>query len=159
NLAVVVEKAGRPHDAERSYRRAVEIATASLPADDPMVAASRQNLEDFCHAHGLPIEKPAVIEPARFDAPALPRPTAAPPLTAVSRKASRAPATIAISIVILVIAAFLIARSRSPRQESTTTVPAAVPTPAPTPETDSPPPAADRPPAPGAITLATVQLC
>src|SRR5262249_45144847 len=80
---------------------------------------------------------------------------------AVSRKASRAPATIAIGIVVLVIAAFLIARSRSPRQESTSTmtVPAAGPMAAPAPETRSLAPAGERTPAPRAIALAPVQLC
>jgi hypothetical protein len=172
NLAIIAERAGRPHDAETSYRRAVEIASASLPPDDPMVAASRQNLEDFCHAHGLPIERPAVIEPSGSEAPALPTPTAAPPSPAVSRKASRAPAAIAIGIVALVIAAFLMARPRSPRQESTR-VPAAEPTPAPAAEPARPAPDAlapidrkpspattvDRAPAPVPIALATVQLC
>jgi hypothetical protein len=172
NLAIIAERAGRPHDAETSYRRAVEIASASLPPDDAMVAASRQNLEDFCHAHGLPIERPAVIEPAGSEAPALPTPTAAPPSPTVSRNASRAPATTAIGIVAFVIAALLMARPRSPLHESTT-VPAAEPTPAPAAEparraqdalapigrTPSPPPTVDGAPAPVAIALATVQLC
>src|SRR5262245_16332991 len=63
NLAVSAEKAARLDDAETLYRRAVAIASASLPPDDPMVAASRQNLEDFCDAHGLPLRRPAVVEP------------------------------------------------------------------------------------------------
>jgi hypothetical protein len=155
NLAIIAERAGRPHDAESSYRRAVEIASASLPPDDPMVAASRQNLEDFCHAHGLPIERPAVIESAGSEAPA-----------------SRARATMATGIVAFVIAALLMARPRSSLHESTT-VPAAEPTPAPAAEparraqdalapigrTPSPPPTVDGAPAPVAIALATVQLC
>ena len=53
NLAIVAEKMGRPGDAETFYRRATAIASASLPADHPMVADSRQNLEDFCRARGL----------------------------------------------------------------------------------------------------------
>jgi Tetratricopeptide repeat/Protein of unknown function (DUF2914) len=61
NLAIVAEKTGRPDDAETFYRRAVAIASASLAPDDPMLAASRQNLEDFCRAQGIPIEKRAVI--------------------------------------------------------------------------------------------------
>jgi hypothetical protein len=155
NLAIIAERAGRPHDAESSYRRAVEIASVSLPPDDPMVAASRQNLEDFCHAHGLPIERPAVIESAGSEAPA-----------------SGARVTMAIGIVAFVIAALLMARPRSLRHESTT-VPAAEPTPAPAAEparpaqdalapigrTPSPPPTVDRAPAPVAIALATVELC
>jgi hypothetical protein len=170
NLAVVAEKDGRPHDAETFYRRAVEIASASLPPDDPMVAASRQNLEDFCHAHGLPVERAAVIEPAGPEAPGLPTPTGAPPAPAVSRKASRAPATIAIGIVAFVIAGFLMGRPRSPRPKSTT-VPAAEPAPAPAAEPArpaakapapidrTPAPTVDRAPTPGAIALAAVQLC
>ena len=63
NLAIVAEKTGRPDDAETFYRRAVAIASASLAPDDPMLAASRQNLEDFCRAQGIPIEKPAVTAP------------------------------------------------------------------------------------------------
>src|SRR3954469_12762903 len=59
NLAVVAEKKGPPGQGEAYYRRAVAIAAASLPADDPMVAATRQNLEDFCRAQGLPIDRPA----------------------------------------------------------------------------------------------------
>ena len=54
NLAIVAEKTGRPDDAETFYRRAVAIASASLAPDDPMLAASRQNLEDFCRAQGIP---------------------------------------------------------------------------------------------------------
>jgi hypothetical protein len=64
NLAVIAEKAGRLDDAEAFYRRSVAIASASLAADDPMIAVSRQNLEDFCTAHGLPIDPPALIPPS-----------------------------------------------------------------------------------------------
>jgi hypothetical protein len=63
NLAVVAEMEGRVLDAEAHYRRAVAIATASLPPDDPIVVSSRKNLEDFCREHGLPIE-PAAAEPS-----------------------------------------------------------------------------------------------
>jgi hypothetical protein len=144
NLAIITEKEGRPREAETFYRRAVEVASASFPPDDPTVAASRQNLEDFCLAHGLPIEK-----------------------SAPSVKVSRAPATIAIGIVALVIA-FLIARPRSPRQESTTVAvseptPARVvaPAPAPPPNGESPLPVQKVDDAPGSETIAleTVQLC
>jgi hypothetical protein len=67
NLAIVAEKTGRIGDAETFYRRAVAIASVSLSPDDPMLAAGRQNLEDFCRAHGVPIEGPAVIEPPAGD--------------------------------------------------------------------------------------------
>jgi hypothetical protein len=172
NLAIIAEKAGRLNDAETFYRRAVEIASASLPADDSMVTASRQNLEDFCHAHGLPLEKTAVIELARSEAAILPAPTAAPQPPAVSGDASRAPAAMAIGVVAAVIAALLIGRPRSPRPESIT-VPAAEPTPAPAAEPAraapaalasidrklSPAPTVGRSLAPVAIALATVELC
>ena len=64
NLAVVAERTGRSSEAETLYRRAAAIAAAALPPDDPMVVASRQNLEDFCRARGLAIDSPAVIAPA-----------------------------------------------------------------------------------------------
>ncbi len=63
NLAVVAEETGRSSEAETLFRRAAAIAAAALPPDHPMVLASRQNLEDFCRARGLPIESPAVITP------------------------------------------------------------------------------------------------
>ena len=63
NLAIVAEMEGRLHDAESCYRRAVGIASASLPSDDPMVASSRKNLEDFCREHGLPVDSPTVVSP------------------------------------------------------------------------------------------------
>ena len=55
NLAIVAEKTGRLDDAETFYRRAVAIVSASLPVGHPMIVASRENLEDFCRARGLPI--------------------------------------------------------------------------------------------------------
>jgi hypothetical protein len=69
NLAIVAEKTGRPEDAEAFYRRAVAIASSSLPPDDPRVAASRQNLEDFCRARGIPIDRPAAPTPRIAPAP------------------------------------------------------------------------------------------
>src|SRR3954464_6468067 len=74
NLAIVAERTGRPADAEKYYRRAVAIASASLPVDDPMVAASRQNLEEFCRAQGLPIDVPV-----SRDLPDTPRPPVTTP--------------------------------------------------------------------------------
>ncbi len=59
NLAIIAEKTERFDEAETCYRRAAAIAAASLPADHPMVAESRQNLEGFCRERGLPI--PAVV--------------------------------------------------------------------------------------------------
>jgi hypothetical protein len=65
NLAVVAERTGRPSEAEAFYRRAVAIASASLPSEHPMVVASRQNLEGFCRARGLSIDAPEVIAPTQ----------------------------------------------------------------------------------------------
>ena len=70
NLAIVAEKTGRLDDAETFFRRAVAIASASLPVDHPMITASRQNLEDFCRARGLPIDTPGVATPAVVNAAA-----------------------------------------------------------------------------------------
>ena len=72
NLAVVAEKRGRLSDAETFYRRAVAIATASLPVDHPMIAASRENLEAFCRARGVPIETPALTTLPAPDATPVP---------------------------------------------------------------------------------------
>jgi len=59
NLAVVAEMDGRLPDAEIYYRRAVAIASVSLPPDDPIVVSSRKNLEDFCRECGLPVDTSA----------------------------------------------------------------------------------------------------
>src|SRR6185295_11874607 len=77
NLAIVAENAGRLGDAETFYRRAVAIASASLPVDHPMTAASRRNLEDFCRAYGLPIDTPATPPPTGPPTPVSPEPTPA----------------------------------------------------------------------------------
>src|SRR5918994_2161745 len=55
NLAIVAERTGQLGEAETFYRRAAVIASASLPADHPMVAESHQNLEGFCREHGITI--------------------------------------------------------------------------------------------------------
>jgi hypothetical protein len=63
NLAVVAERTGHLDDAETFYRRAVAIASASLPPEHPMVVASRDNLESFCRARGVPIDPPTRLSP------------------------------------------------------------------------------------------------
>lgn len=68
NLAVVAEKLGRPGEAETFYRQATAIASASLPADHPMVVDSRQNLEDFCRSRALPIDAAVIVRPSAPDA-------------------------------------------------------------------------------------------
>lgn len=78
NLAIVCEMLGKIADAETCYRRAYAIATASLPPTDPFVTTSRENLEEFCKANGLPIQRAHAPRPQ----PARPRPAAPPPQSA-----------------------------------------------------------------------------
>jgi hypothetical protein len=173
NLAIVAEKTGRKDDAETFYRRAVEIASASLPPDDPMVTASRQNLEEFCRAQGLPIDRPVLIEPAAAEMAAPPAPTAsppAPPPPSASSASTRALPALAVGAIVLLIAAFFIARPR-PREPSTTppaaeapSLPPAVERSQPTsgvvaPTEAAPPPTAKNAPAAAAMALVTVRLC
>jgi Protein of unknown function (DUF2914)/Tetratricopeptide repeat len=63
NLGVVCEILEKPLRAERHFRRAWEIATATLEPDHPFVATSRKNLEDFCNTRGIPVDAPP-SEPA-----------------------------------------------------------------------------------------------
>jgi hypothetical protein len=144
NLAIVAERTGRPGDAEAFYRRAVAIVSAALPPDDPMVAASRQNLEDFCRAQGLPIAGTAVISSGTGDAeivrdemardpaptPSVARDAAAIPPTTRDTAAtppgpSRSLTAVAIGVVILVTAALLLKRPWSSRESPTSAAPAA----------------------------------
>jgi hypothetical protein len=188
NLAIVAETTGRLDDAEALYRRAVAITSASLPANDTMVIASRRNLEDFCRAHGRPIDQPAVIVtapgrtplsqavPSVHTAPPAPAPRPAPAASAPSplgsRPSSRAPAMIAAGAVALVALMLLIARPWSGRH-APPVLPAAEPSNQQAPPAEpartvpdavgssgrSSAPKVDRTSAPASITLATVQLC
>ena len=63
NLGVVCEITGKPDEAEQCFRRAYEIAIASLEPDHPFVATSRKNLEDFCAARGKPVGVPTPPPP------------------------------------------------------------------------------------------------
>ena len=105
NLAIIAENTGRLGDAETFYRRAAAIALESLPADDPAVQASRQNLEDFCRARNLPIDAPALTRPPASAA----QPTASEPAPP-PRRTSHAPAWIAIGAAVLVTGALLVAQ-------------------------------------------------
>jgi Tetratricopeptide repeat/Protein of unknown function (DUF2914) len=184
NLAIVAEKTGRLDEAETFYRRAVAITSASLPADHPMITASRENLEDFCRARGLPIDKPTEVHAvdAGLTTEATPQPSIAPlpvpeqrtpsasePLLSGSRRVSRSLAWAAIGVVVVATATFLLMRRPSPARETPTTGPtterpveqAQPPTVVPQTEDRSGPRGAPsgRAPSSGAITLATAQLC
>ena len=141
NLAVVAERTGHSSEAEAFYRRAVAIASASLPSEHPMVVASRQNLEDFCRARGISIEAPAVIPPTQDTvgpdvsaaehppvATRTPRPIplpsappASPPLAPppTSGRGSHRVAWVATGVVILLAAVLLVLRPWSSRDAST----------------------------------------
>jgi hypothetical protein len=77
NLGIVCEMTNEPAEAERSYRRAYEIASVSLPADHPFVATSLKNLNDFRAAKGFPTEAAVDTTPGRAaavpDAPVVPK--------------------------------------------------------------------------------------
>jgi tetratricopeptide repeat protein/DUF2914 family protein len=171
NLAIVAEKTGRPDDAEKFYRRAVAIASASLSADDPMLAASRQNLEDFCRARGLPIEGPALAPP--------PVPVPRPPPATAPRRPARSVAVLVIALAVLATAALVVMKPWSSRETtSAAPTPTAAPEAPPTAESVQPPAAMHVPTKPTApptavgrdndravasgkpaITLTTVQVC
>src|SRR4051794_35584331 len=164
NLAVVAEKTGRPGDAEAYYRRAVAIAAASLPADDPMVAATRQNLEDFCRAQGIPVDpspEPALPptpsaasspEPAPHLAPAAVVASQPVPATPPSRSLAKA----AIAIVVLLIVALFVMRRWSER-EGSAPAPGAAPAPPPSAQTAPPPAPEPASPQPAPVAVEPVQ--
>lgn len=150
NLAIVAEKTGRLDEAERFYRRAVAIAAASLPVDHPRLAASRENLEAFCRARGVPIETPTSTsfpapdaapeprEPTANDTRAAEKPNEAPeadlsaparsePLPPAPRRIGRALAWALVGVVFL-IGAFLATRLW-PSTEAPAPAPTAVTTP------------------------------
>ena len=105
NLGVVSEMQNNADEAEICYRKAYEIAAATLPPDHPFVATSRKNLSDLCTALGKPVEPekvqieaprvepdlvapiPRAEAPVQHPAPATPPPVPqALPRTAASRK-------------------------------------------------------------------------
>lgn len=178
NLGIIAERTGRIGDAETFYRRAVAIASASLPPDHPFVADGRKNLEDFCRERGLPIEQPTAVAAV----PAVPvPPPAARPLPPVARGSLRLVWT-AIGVIGLVIAGLVVRRGAPVTPVETVSPGAAAPQaarsePAPpaTVPSDPPKPPVAQPPGKtgsavadklpqskgrtAAISLATVQLC
>lgn len=68
NLGVVSEMQNNADEAESCYRKAYEIAAATLPPDHPFVATSRKNLTDLCAARGKPVEAATFpVEPLRAE--------------------------------------------------------------------------------------------
>jgi hypothetical protein len=71
NLGVVSEMRQKPQDAEECYRKAYEIAAASLDPHHPFVETSRQNLSEFYKAQGRSLDpasfEPRPAEPAAID--------------------------------------------------------------------------------------------
>jgi hypothetical protein len=94
NLGVVCEILEKPQRAERHFRRAWEIAAATLEPDNPFVATSRKNLEDFCNARGIAVDvptaaqdPPAPVAQASTAAPARLAPVGPPPAVVVDNLA------------------------------------------------------------------------
>jgi hypothetical protein len=79
NLAIVCELNGKLTDAEGCYRRAYAIATSSLPATDPFVTTSRENLEQFCSARGIPLKDASPNEPFFKEPKETPSASSVPP--------------------------------------------------------------------------------
>ena len=88
NLAVVCETLGRLDDAEQFYRRAFAVASWSRPPADPLVVTSRENLKDFCAAHGRSFEEWPGIGLAEAASAAAQAPGSAAPVSAPSPPAS-----------------------------------------------------------------------
>src|SRR5262245_48326554 len=91
NLAIVSEMTGRLGDAEACYRRAYAIAASQLAPTDPFFVTSRENLEQFCQARGLPFNRPPVSPRSSPDAPMRPP---APPSRAATPSASAPQASV-----------------------------------------------------------------
>jgi hypothetical protein len=89
NLGIVCERTDKSADADACYRRAYAIARSTLPADDPLVLTSGQNLKDFCAATGRPFEPVAPPPPPSAPPPAPPTP--APPAPHVAAAVAPAP--------------------------------------------------------------------
>ena len=175
NLAVVAERTGRSSEAVTLYRRAAAIA-AYVPAQRPMVVASRQNLEDFCRAHGLSLDSPAAIRPTPDNvgiiAEAAPRPSATPP-----GRVSSSIRWVAAGAVVVAAAVLLMLRpwatsdrtAPAPKPEPAASEPAAAspppveqarpPAPAPAPRRDDQNVATRKPSAAGGVIVAGAQLC
>ena len=163
SLAIVAERTGRFGDAEACYRRSAAIASAALPADHPIVAESRKNLEDFCRERGVPILPAAVMTPSGRDsavglgsvtpevapvksspAPRTPPPTASQPASAPRRPSYRLAWIPIVAIGLGAVAMFV-------RQPSPLPSDSPPPMASPTAESAPPPPAVPAPSVTGPI--------
>ena len=93
-LAIVNERTGRIPEAEAMYRRAVAVASAVLPADDPLVRQCSDDLTAFLAATAAtetPVQTP---RPAPASAPPIaPPPDRAPAPASVTRDVYATPAS------------------------------------------------------------------
>jgi len=177
NLAVVAEGTGSWSEAESLYRRAAAIAAAALPPDHPMVVESRQNLEDFCRAHGLSLDSPAAIAPTPETVRPAPIAVQARPVAPTPGRVTPSLRWVTTGAVVLAVAVLLMLRPWSTRDvpapaskpEPAASEPAAAspapveqarpPAPAPAPRRDDGNVATRKPPAAGGVIVAGAQLC
>ncbi|HUL75144.1 MAG TPA: DUF2914 domain-containing protein [Vicinamibacterales bacterium] len=170
NLGVVCERIGQFGEAEACYRRAYAIVTAARPADDPLVATSRQNLADFCAARGIPFETPVPSPPSAVTPAAAP---VAEPLRSRRSNARRVPLVVAGIVIAFVLVRWLTASRPAPDAAPPGEIPPPASTPAPAPPVaiapvispapPTPTPARPKPAAPkpdgSSIGVAEAQLC
>src|SRR5262245_53060693 len=161
NLGIVCEMTNEPGEAERSYRRAYEIASVALPADHPFVATSLKNLNDFRAAKGFPTEAAVDTMPARApivpDTPVPATPVPIEPTTTESAAAATASfprwALAVITLAAIALVAFFMTRrpdapaseraagstaKAAPESNVAEVSPSAQPAPAPTPAPSKP---------------------
>lgn len=62
NLAVLRERTGQVDEAAQHFQRAYAIASAALPASDPVVVMSLENLREFADARGLELDAWGITE-------------------------------------------------------------------------------------------------
>lgn len=177
NRAVVAEGRGSWSEAESLYRRAAAIAAAALQPDHPMVVETRQNLEDFCRAHGLSLDSPAATStqtPAAV-APATtiadqPHPAAAVPLPVFRPVRWVVAAAVVLGAAVLLVLSPWSTRDApapAPKSEPSASQPVAAgpgpaaeaPPPAPAPRSDDRNVPARKAPAAGGATVDSAQLC
>jgi hypothetical protein len=91
NLGVVLERVGKPGEAEQFYGRAYAIAAAALPSNDPLVVTSGQNFRELSASRGRPLDVPPS---APSPTPSIEAPiTVEPPSSATADVTSRSDVT------------------------------------------------------------------